>query len=73
MNTNKESKKDVSGGVGGWGVLLLNSLETDDMTLPRLDVKLTCGNTFIAAYLIEKLMKYFLTRLRRPQRPSAVV
>lgn len=55
----------------GGGFLLLNSLETDDMTRPHLDVKLTCGNTFIAAYLIEILMKYFLTRLRRNHQLSS--
>lgn len=29
-------------------------LETDDVTLPHLDVKLTCGNTFKATYLMKK-------------------
>lgn len=65
MNTNKESKKIF--------FILLNSLETEDMIPPRLEVKWTCGNIFTAADLIEILMKYFLTRLRRSQKPSAVV
>lgn len=53
--------------------LLLNSFDIDDKILPHIEVKVTGGNTFIATDLIAKLMKYFLTRLCRSQKPSAVV